>query len=72
MLFNIHQKLGYPGYKVVEGRSNRRYISEDAVADAVSQAGYDPYSKKVLGLTVYSDGRVIFTFRNGTEITTEM
>lgn len=41
----------YPGYKVVEGRSNRRYISEDAVADAVSQAGYDPYSKRVLGLT---------------------
>ena len=41
----------YPGYKVVEGRSNRRYISEDAVADAVSQAGYDPYAKKVLGLT---------------------
>ena len=30
----------YPGYKVVEGRSNRRYISEEAVADAVSQAGY--------------------------------
>ena len=41
----------YPGYKVVVGRSNRRYISEDAVADAVSQAGYDPYAKKVLGLT---------------------
>ena len=41
----------YPGYKVVEGRSNRRYISEDAVADAVSQAGYDPYAKKILGLT---------------------
>ena len=41
----------YPGYKVVEGRSNRRYISEESVADAVSQAGYDPYAKKVLGLT---------------------
>lgn len=35
----------YPGYKVVEGRSNRRYISEEAVADAVSQAGYDPYRR---------------------------
>ena len=33
------------------GRSNRRYISEDAVADAVSQAGYDPYTKRVPGLT---------------------
>ena len=31
--------------------TNRRYISEDAVADAVSQAGYDPYAKKILGLT---------------------
>ena len=43
--------MEYPGYKVVEGRSNRRYISEEAVADAVSQAGYEPYAKKVLGLT---------------------
>ncbi len=41
----------YPGYKVVEGRSNRKYINEDAVADAVSKAGYDPFAKKVLGLT---------------------
>lgn len=40
----------YPGYKVVEGRSNRRYISEDAVADAVSQAGYDPYAKRCWAL----------------------
>ena len=41
----------YPGYKVVEGRSNRRYINEDAVAATVSKAGYDPYAHKVLGLT---------------------
>lgn len=41
----------YPGYKVVEGRSNRRYINEDAVAATVSNAGYDPYAHKVLGLT---------------------
>lgn len=41
----------YPGYKVVEGRSNRRYISEDAVAATVSKAGFDPYAHKVLGLT---------------------
>lgn len=41
----------YPGYKVVEGRSNRRYISEDAVAATVTKAGYDPYAHKVLGLT---------------------
>ena len=39
----------YPGYKVVEGRSNRRYISEDAVADAVSQAGYESLRQKGAG-----------------------
>lgn len=41
----------YPGYKLVEGRSNRRYTSEDAVAKTVSNAGYDPYVHKVLGIT---------------------
>ena len=41
----------YPGYKVVEGRSNRRYINEEAVASVVTEAGYDPYAHKVLGLT---------------------
>lgn len=41
----------YDGYKVVEGRSNRRYTNADAVASAVIQAGYDPYEKKLLGLT---------------------
>lgn len=39
------------GYKLVEGRSNRRYTSEAAVADAVTNAGYDPYEKKLLGIT---------------------
>lgn len=41
----------YPGYKVVEGRSARKYRNEDAVAQVVSDAGYDPYAHKVLGLT---------------------
>ncbi len=39
------------GYKLVEGRSNRRYTDESAVADAVTTAGYDPYEKKLLGIT---------------------
>jgi len=39
------------GYKLVEGRSNHRYTSEAAVADAVTAAGYDPYEKKLLGIT---------------------
>lgn len=38
-------------WKLVEGRSVRKYIDENAVAEAVSAAGYDPYEHKVLGLT---------------------
>lgn len=30
------------------------------------------FSSPAISTTVYSDGRVVFTFRNGTEITTEM
>ncbi len=41
----------YPGFKLVEGRSNRRYTDEAAVARVVSDAGYDPYEKKLLGIT---------------------
>ena len=41
----------YPGFKVVEGRSVRKYTDEDAVAATVEAAGYDPYEKKVLGIT---------------------
>ena len=40
-----------PGWKLVEGRSVRRYTDEVAVAKAVEEAGYDPYEKKVLGIT---------------------
>ena len=39
------------GYKLVEGRSNRKYTDEKTVADKVTNAGYDPYEKKVLGIT---------------------
>lgn len=45
------QGVKYPGYKVVVGRSARKYTNEDAVAQVVSGAGYDPYTHKVLGLT---------------------
>ena len=41
----------YPGLKLVEGRSNRKYTDEVAVAQVVSNAGYDPYEKKLLGIT---------------------
>ena len=41
----------YPGFKVVEGRSTRRFTDEDAVAKVVTDNGFDPYEKKLLGIT---------------------
>ena len=38
-------------WKLVEGRSNRKYVNENAVAEAVHKAGYDPFEHKVLGIT---------------------
>jgi hypothetical protein len=43
--------IHYDGWKVVEGRSVRKYTDDTAVASAVSDAGYDPYEKKLLGIT---------------------
>ena len=40
----------WSGWKLVEGRSNRRYVNEEAVAAAVENAGFDPYEKKLLGI----------------------
>lgn len=41
----------WDGFKLVEGRSNRKYINDEAVAQTVEQAGYDPYEHKVMGIT---------------------
>lgn len=41
----------WAGWKLVEGRSNRKYTNEAAVAAAVESAGFDPYERKVLGVT---------------------
>ena len=52
--YALEQAIGgheFPGYKLVEGRSNRRYINSDAVAAIVTEAGYDPYEKKLMGIT---------------------
>ena len=38
-------------WKVVEGRSIRTYTDEAAVAKAVTDAGFDPYEKKLLTIT---------------------
>lgn len=41
----------WPGWKLVEGRSNRKYTSENQVVTAVKGAGFDPYEYKVMGVT---------------------
>lgn len=39
------------GWKLVAGRSNRRYIDEDTITNIVKSAGYDPFEHKLLGIT---------------------
>ena len=39
----------WAGWKLVEGRSNRKYANEEAVIQTVTDAGFDPYEKKLLG-----------------------
>ena len=41
----------WSGWKLVEGRSNRKYRSDADVADVVAHAGFDPYEHKVRGIT---------------------
>ena len=41
----------WDGWKLVEGRANRRYTDEQAVAQTVIAAGYDPYESALRGIT---------------------
>lgn len=42
----------WPGFKVVRGKSNRRYTDEDAVAEAAKKAGFhDIYKTELIGIT---------------------
>ncbi|MDD7264038.1 MAG: DUF2800 domain-containing protein [bacterium] len=41
----------YDHYKLVEGRSNRKYIDETKVINVVKEAGYSPYEEKLLSVT---------------------
>ena len=52
--FALQQALSgthYEGWKVVAGRSVRKYADDEAVANAVKNAGFDPYEQKLLGIT---------------------
>ena len=46
----VHGKQ-WPGFKVVEGKSNRKYTSDEEVAAAAEAAGYkDIYKKSLIGI----------------------
>jgi len=51
----VNRGENFPGFKVVAGRSSRRYTDEDAIAEALQNAGYraaDIYRpRELLGLT---------------------
>lgn len=53
--FALSQALSgkvWNSYKLVEGKSNRKYTDEAKVAQAVQNAGYDPYAApEILGIT---------------------
>ena len=40
----------WTSWKLIEGRSNRKYTDETAVANTISQAGFDPYERSVRGV----------------------
>ena len=42
---------GWHGWKLVEGRSVRKFTDDDKVIKTVSEAGFDPFEKKLLGIT---------------------
>ena len=43
--------VSFPGWKLAEGRSVRKFRDENTVAKIVTAAGYEPYEKKLLGIT---------------------
>jgi len=45
----------FDGYKLVEGRSVRKFKDEDAVIKIVTDAGFEPYEKKLLGITAMTN-----------------
>ncbi|WP_099332764.1 DUF2800 domain-containing protein [Actinomyces minihominis] len=60
----INQGKQWPGFKVVAGRSVRKYMDETAVAEAAEAAGYaDIYDRRLIALTAMEKlmGKKTFT-----------
>ena len=52
--YALHEAMNgkkWKNWKLVEGRSNRKFSDDQAVAEAVIAAGLDPYEKKLLSIT---------------------
>ena len=54
-LLKAKQGVKFKGYKLVEGRSNRKYKDEAKVAQIVKAAGVNPYEEKLLSITSLTD-----------------
>lgn len=48
--------------KLVEGRSNRKYVDEDEVIKKVKELGFNPFEEKLLGITAMTKllGKKVF------------
>jgi len=63
----VERGKNWPGYKLVEGRSNRVYSDEDKVAKALVKEGFkeaDIYTKKILGITAMEKAITKKTFES--------
>ena len=61
----------FEGFKLVEGRSVRKYADEEEVARKVLEAGKDPYEKSVIGISKMEKllGKKEFSFLLGDLVT---
>ena len=52
----------WKGLKLVEGRSNRKYVDEDEVVKKVKELGFNPFEEKLLGITAMTKllGKKVF------------
>jgi len=63
----VEKGKNWPGYKLVEGRSNRVYSDEDKVAEALVREGFaesEIYTRKILGITAMEKAITKKTFES--------